>query len=164
MLSYSNRLFVVIQFESRSVLKAHGYSFSIETTVRDSFWKCPCVTERLHEKWNVAKQENPAHKLTEVLWALTVLLFIILTHWAQQWLLLQSEAWCLIKTCHQTVWARSYDSFWTRLDRWSRWGMNSCRRGLADRTWSVTRLLWRDRYTLSCLQDNKYTQCYTINS
>lgn len=28
--------------------------------------------------------------------------------------------------------------------------MNSCRRGLADRTWSVTRLLWRDRYTLSC--------------
>lgn len=33
------------------------------------------------------------------------------------------------------------------LDRWSRWGMNSCRRGLADRTWSVTRQLWRDRYT-----------------
>lgn len=37
--------------------------------------------------------------------------------------------------------------------------MNSCRRGLADRTWSVTRLLWRDRYTLSCLDDHKYTQC-----
>lgn len=37
--------------------------------------------------------------------------------------------------------------------------MNSCRKGLADRTWSVTRWLWRDRYTLSCLQENNYMQC-----
>lgn len=42
--------------------------------------------------------------------------------------------------------------------------MNSCRRGLAGRTWSVTRLLWRDRYTLSCLEDNKYTQCCATES
>lgn len=55
------------------------------------------------------------------------------------------------------MWDRSDDSVWTRLDRWSRWGMNSCRRGLADRTWSVTRWLWRDRYTLSCLEENNYT-------
>lgn len=41
--------------------------------------------------------------------------------------------------------------------------MNSCRRGLADRTWSVTRLLWRDRYTLSCLDNDKYTQCRAAN-
>lgn len=56
------------------------------------------------------------------------------------------------------MWERRNDSVWTRLDRWSRWGMNSCRRGLADRTWSVTRWLWRDRYTLSCLEENNYTQ------
>lgn len=42
--------------------------------------------------------------------------------------------------------------------------MNSCRRGLADRTWSVTRWLWRDRYTLSCLEENNYTHSVSLQA
>lgn len=57
--------------------------------------------------------------------------------------------------CGETLWDWSDDSVWTRLDRWSRWGMNSCRRERADRTWSVTRWLWRDRYTPSWMK--RYT-------
>lgn len=79
-------------------------------------------------------------------------------HYGSLWFLFTSETrWVSANDFHQAVWDCSHDGVWTRFDRWSRWGMNSCRRGLADRTWSVTRLLWRDRYTLSCQRGNKYT-------
>lgn len=123
------------------------------------------VTEDLNNRWNAAKLESPAHQLTGALWALTLLFFGIFDSLSATVVPVESESQTVPdNNCHQSVRERSNDSVWARLDRWSRWGMNSCRRGLADRTWSVTRWLWRDRYTLCCLEENNYTQCCTANS
>lgn len=94
--------------------------------------------------------------------SLILVFFSILTRRARRLFVdcVHERASASANNCHQAVWDCSDDAVWTRLDRWSRWGMNSCRRGLADRTWSVTRLLWRDRYTLSCQRGNKHTTIY----
>lgn len=96
------------------------------------------------------------------LWALTVLLFSILTHWALQWFLSLSETRCL---------KNKLSSDCVGLQRWqcldSAWQVEQMRNELLQERASRQDLecdkiaLERQVHTLLSRGGNKYTQCHT---